>query len=172
MRCSPWGRWESGTTERLHFHFSLSCIGTRKFETSHVGGATCRSPPIPRSALEKDPRPGPLFEAAPRTMNRSRQVTCVAWVHVLMVLSGPHDLPFGCRMVVSHSGPSSSCVWNPRVFADDARGWQCPFELTDFGFSCQLEPGEKLRGLVTWPRPVLGAQALSSALPETPLSTH
>ena len=25
------------------------------------------------------------------------------------------------------SGPSSSCVWNPRVFADDARGWQCPF---------------------------------------------
>ena len=27
------------------------------------------------------------------------------------------------------SGPSSSCVWNPRVFADDARGWQCPFVL-------------------------------------------
>ena len=25
--CSPWGRWESGTTEWLHFHFSLSCIG-------------------------------------------------------------------------------------------------------------------------------------------------
>ena len=25
--CSPWGRWGSGTTERLHFHFSLSCIG-------------------------------------------------------------------------------------------------------------------------------------------------
>ena len=24
--CSPWGRWESDTTERLHFHFSLSCI--------------------------------------------------------------------------------------------------------------------------------------------------
>ena len=24
---SPWGREESGTTERLHFHFSLSCIG-------------------------------------------------------------------------------------------------------------------------------------------------
>ena len=34
---------------------------TRKFETSHVGGATGRTPPIPRSALEKDPRPGPLF---------------------------------------------------------------------------------------------------------------
>ena len=25
--CSPWGHEESDTTERLHFHFSLSCIG-------------------------------------------------------------------------------------------------------------------------------------------------
>ena len=25
--CSPWGRKESDMTERLHFHFSLSCIG-------------------------------------------------------------------------------------------------------------------------------------------------
>ena len=25
--CSPWGRKESDTTEWLHFHFSLSCIG-------------------------------------------------------------------------------------------------------------------------------------------------
>ena len=25
--CSPWGRWESDMTERLHFHFSLSCTG-------------------------------------------------------------------------------------------------------------------------------------------------
>ena len=27
VSCSPWGRKESDTTERLHFHFSLSCIG-------------------------------------------------------------------------------------------------------------------------------------------------
>ena len=27
--CSLWGREESDTTERLHFHFSLSCIGER-----------------------------------------------------------------------------------------------------------------------------------------------
>ena len=27
VSCSPWGREESDTTERLHFHFSLSCIG-------------------------------------------------------------------------------------------------------------------------------------------------
>ena len=25
--CSPWGREESDTTERLYFHFSLSCTG-------------------------------------------------------------------------------------------------------------------------------------------------
>ena len=25
--CSPWGREESDMTERLRFHFSLSCIG-------------------------------------------------------------------------------------------------------------------------------------------------
>ena len=25
--CRPWGHKESDTTERLHFHFSLSCIG-------------------------------------------------------------------------------------------------------------------------------------------------
>ena len=27
MGCSPWGCEESDTTERLHFHVSLSCIG-------------------------------------------------------------------------------------------------------------------------------------------------
>ena len=27
MGCSPWGLEESDTTERLHFHFSVSCIG-------------------------------------------------------------------------------------------------------------------------------------------------
>ena len=27
MGCSPWGRKESDTSERLHFQFSLSCIG-------------------------------------------------------------------------------------------------------------------------------------------------
>ena len=27
MGRSPWGRSESDMTERLHFHFSLSCIG-------------------------------------------------------------------------------------------------------------------------------------------------
>ena len=45
--CSPWGREESDRTERLHFHFSLSCIGEGNgnplqcscLENPRVGGA-------------------------------------------------------------------------------------------------------------------------------------
>ena len=47
MGCSPWGCEESETTERLHFHFSLSCIGEGNgnplqcscLENPRVGGA-------------------------------------------------------------------------------------------------------------------------------------
>ena len=47
MGCSPWGREESDTTEPLHFHFSLSCIGEGNgnplqcscLENSRDGGA-------------------------------------------------------------------------------------------------------------------------------------
>ena len=34
--CSPWGREESDTTERLHFHFSLPCIGEGKWQPTPV----------------------------------------------------------------------------------------------------------------------------------------
>ena len=45
--CRPWGREESDTTERLHFHLSLSCIGEGNgnplqcsgLENPRVGGA-------------------------------------------------------------------------------------------------------------------------------------
>ena len=47
--CSPWGCQESDTTERLHFHFSLSCIGEGDgnplqcscLENPKDGGAWC-----------------------------------------------------------------------------------------------------------------------------------
>ena len=38
---------------------------TRKFEMSHVGGATCRTTPISRSALEINLKPRHLFEGNP-----------------------------------------------------------------------------------------------------------
>ena len=34
--CSPWGLEESDTTERLHFHFSLSCMGEGKWQPTPV----------------------------------------------------------------------------------------------------------------------------------------
>ena len=39
--------------------------------------------------------------------------------------------PLASRVAQGVSGPSSSCVWNPRVFADDARGWQCDEDLRE-----------------------------------------
>ena len=49
--CSPWGRWGSDTTEQLHFHFSLSCVGEGK------------SNPLQCSCLE-NPRDGGAWWAA------------------------------------------------------------------------------------------------------------
>ena len=49
--CSPWGRWGSDPTERLHFHFLLSCIG---------GG---NGNPLQCSCLE-NPRDGGAWWAA------------------------------------------------------------------------------------------------------------
>ena len=33
--CSPWGRQESDTTERLHFHFRYMCNDARLFHFSY-----------------------------------------------------------------------------------------------------------------------------------------
>ena len=53
---------------------------TRKFETSPVGGPTCRKTPISLSALEKNPRPGHLFEGNPVGESPTRRGT-VTVVH-------------------------------------------------------------------------------------------
>ena len=34
--CNPWGHEESDTTEQLHFHFSLSCLGEGKWQPTPV----------------------------------------------------------------------------------------------------------------------------------------
>ena len=57
--CSPWGRWESDTTERLHFHFSLSCI--------REGNGN----PFQCSCLE-NPRDGGAWRAAVSGVAQSR----------------------------------------------------------------------------------------------------
>ena len=75
--CSPWGRWESDTAERLHFHCSLSCIG--------VGDGD----PLPCSCLE-NPRDGGAWWAAVygvaqswtrlKRLSSSRRGTTEGWV--------------------------------------------------------------------------------------------
>ena len=57
--CSPWGREESDTTERLDFHFSLSCIGE--------GNGN----PLQCSCLE-NPRDGGAWLAAVYGVTQSR----------------------------------------------------------------------------------------------------
>ena len=57
--CNPWGRYESDTTERLHFHFSLSCIGE--------GNGN----PLQCSCLES-PRDGGAWWAAVYGVSQSR----------------------------------------------------------------------------------------------------
>ena len=57
--CSPWGHKESDTTERLHFHFSLSCTGE--------GNGN----PLQCSCLE-NPRDGGVWWAAVYGVEQSR----------------------------------------------------------------------------------------------------
>ena len=57
--CSPWGPSESDTTERLHFHFSLSCTGE--------GNGN----PLQCSCLE-NPRDGGAWWAAVSEVTQSR----------------------------------------------------------------------------------------------------
>ena len=45
--CSPWGHWGSDTTERLHFHFSLSRIGEGNGNALHC---SCLENPKGRGA--------------------------------------------------------------------------------------------------------------------------
>ena len=63
--CSPWGRWESDTTEQLPFHFSLSCVGE--------GNGN----PLQCSCLE-NPRGGGAWWAAIYGVSQSR--TRLKWL--------------------------------------------------------------------------------------------
>ena len=63
--CSPWGRWGSDTTEWLHIHFSLSCIGE--------GNGN----PLQCSCLE-NPRDGEAWWAAVYGVAQSR--TRLKWL--------------------------------------------------------------------------------------------
>ena len=97
--CSPWGRWESDTTEWLHFHFSLSCIGE--------GNGN----PLQYSCLE-NPRDGGAWWAAVYgvaqswtwlkrvSSSRSRETWCAA-VHEVIELDMTELLNNSNNIIIS-----------------------------------------------------------------------
>ena len=85
--CSPWGRWGSDLTERLHFHFSLSCIGE--------GNGN----PLQCSCLE-NPRVGGAWWAAVSGVAQSR--TRLKWLS-----SSSSSLTLATPCSVAHQAPLS-----------------------------------------------------------------
>ena len=87
--CSLWGREESDTTERLHFHFSLSCIGE--------GNGN----PLQCSCLES-PRDGGAWWAAvcgvAQSRTRLKRLSSSSsrfyyiYIHIYVMTGSSHDL--------------------------------------------------------------------------------
>ena len=97
--CSPWGREESDVTERLHFHFSLSCIGE--------GNGN----PLQCSCLE-NPRDGGAWWAAVYGVVKSRiRLSDLACVHVLEKEMATHfPLQYSCLENPMDRGPWQTTV--------------------------------------------------------------
>ena len=90
--CSPWGRWGSDTTERLHFHFSLSCIGE--------GNGN----PLQCSCLE-NPRDGGAWWAAVYGVAQSR--TRLKW---LSSSSKLEIIPTVLKLTVCQQGQTEQVI--------------------------------------------------------------
>ena len=94
--CGPWGREESDTTERLPFHFSLSCIGE--------GNGN----PLQCSCLE-NPRDGGAWWAAVYGVSQSR-----TQLKRLSSSSSPLWPPVpgkGIKAALCYFTPNSLCVF-------------------------------------------------------------
>ena len=87
--CSPWGHQESDTTERLHFHFSLSCIGE--------GNGN----PLQCSCLE-NPRDGGTWWAAVYGVAQS-------WTRLKWLSSSSSRLPLGLPWQLSSKESTCQC---------------------------------------------------------------
>ena len=88
MGCSPWGLEESDTTERLHFHFSLSCTGE--------GNGN----PLQCSCLENPRDRGAWWAAVYGVTQSQTQLTCLSSssssiIFVLVAKSCPTLRPHG-----------------------------------------------------------------------------
>ena len=91
--CSPWGQEESDMTERLHFHFSLSCTGE-----GNGSPLQCSCP--------KNPRDGGAWWAAVYRVAQSR--TWLKWLSSSSSLC--HDCYHPLVPTKSHDQTSSTNV--------------------------------------------------------------
>ena len=79
--CSPWGRWGSDTTERLHFHFSLSCTGEEN------------GTPLQRSCLENSRDAGAWWAAVygvSQSQTRLKQLSSSSSKHIEIYILHTH----------------------------------------------------------------------------------
>ena len=90
--CSPWGCEESDTTEQLHFHFSLSCIG---------GG---NGNPLQCSCLE-NPRDSGAWWAAvygvAQSRTRLKQLSSSSSIHILIYVADTTPGRCSCFSITS-----------------------------------------------------------------------
>ena len=98
--CSPWGCWGSDTTERLHFHFSLSCIGE--------GNGN----PLQCSCLE-NPRDGGAWWAAVYGVAQSRtQLKRLSSSSSGLFLVSPRTISFSRRWWVWYTSNGKGLLHN------------------------------------------------------------
>ena len=86
--CSPWGPWGSDTTQRLHFHFSLSCLGEENGNTLQC------------SCLE-NPRDGGAWGAAVYGVAQSR--TRLKWLSSSSSMEAFN--PFTVKLIIDMYDP-------------------------------------------------------------------
>ena len=110
--CSPWGRWGSDTTERLPFHFSLSCTGE--------GNGT----PLQCSCLE-NPREGGAWWAAIYGVAQSR--TRLKWLS-LAVRCLLYYPAINFHVSLSHYSTFSFSPWQFFI--------SCYLSYSSFCFTC------------------------------------
>ena len=133
--CRPWGHEESDTTEQLHFHFSLSCIGE--------GNGN----PLQCSCLENS-RDGGAWWAAVYGVAQSRtRLKCLAAAAAHFYISkGNNGLPRWC------SGKESACQCRRYRFDLWVRKipWRRKWQLTPVFLTGVFDGQRSLEGYSRW----------------------
>ena len=110
----PWGRYESDTTERLHFHFSLSCIGEGNGNPLQC---SCLGNP-------RDGKPGGLPSMGSHRVGQDWSTAAAAVFHCVYI---PHLLYLCiCWWILGLLSYLDMLLW--------ILGCLCLFKLNDFSF--------------------------------------